>query len=127
MHYCVPGSPPSVTVGRHLEARGMPAPLPAHLCEQLQKYGIQRLVLGHTPHGNAPTIIQCGEESSPFLIVMADTSYSDVTCSDMRGAAVCELVLAPDATMRVRGSLPDGQAYDFTLGRGVGERGGARG
>ena len=52
---------------------------------------------------------------------MADTSYSDVTSPDMRGRAVSEVLLYPDSTVRVLGSLQDGESYDYTLARGVGK------
>ena len=65
MNYCVNGSPPSVVVGRHLEPEGMPRPLEPALCSKLRACGVYRMVLGHTPHGNCPTMIQSGDESCP--------------------------------------------------------------
>jgi len=102
----VNGSPPSVVVGRHLEPEGMPRPLEPALCSKLRACGVYRMVLGHTPHGNCPTMIRCGDESCPFLVAMVDTSYSDMRAADNRGTAVSTLDVMKDGTIRVRGRLP---------------------
>jgi hypothetical protein len=106
MNYCVNGSPPSVVVGRHLEPAGMPRPLEPALCSKLRACGVYRMVLGHTPHGNCPTMIRSGDESCPFLVAMVDTSYSDMRAADNRGTAVSTLDVMKDGTIRVRGRLP---------------------
>jgi hypothetical protein len=106
MNYCVNGSPPSVVVGRHLEPEGMPRPLEPALCSKLRACGVYRMVLGHTPHGNCPTMIRSGDESCPFLVAMVDTSYSDMRAADNRGTAVSTLDVMKDGTIRVRGRLP---------------------
>lgn len=106
MNYCVNGSPPSVVVGRHLEPEGMPRPLEPVLCSKLRACGVYRMVLGHTPHGNCPTMIRSGDESCPFLVAMVDTSYSDMRAADNRGTAVSTLDVMKDGTIRVRGRLP---------------------
>jgi hypothetical protein len=102
----VNGSPPSVVVGRHLEPEGMPRPLEPALCSKLRACGVYRMVLGHTPHGNCPTMIRSGDESCPFLVAMVDTSYSDMRTADNRGTAVSTLDVMKDGTIRVRGRLP---------------------
>ena len=106
MNYCVNGSPPSVVVGRHLEPEGMPRPLEPALCSKLRACGVYRMVLGHTPHGNCPTMIRSGDESCPFLVAMVDTSYSDMRAADNRGTAVSTLDVMKGGTIRVRGRLP---------------------
>ena len=106
MNYCVNGSPPSVVVGRHIEPEGMPRPLEPALCSKLRACGVYRMVLGHTPHGNCPTMIRSGDESCPFLVAMVDTSYSDMRTADNRGTAVSTLDVMKDGTIRVRGRLP---------------------
>ena len=45
-------------LGRHLDRKGMPTPLAPELEARLCGSGIKRLVLGHTPHGNCPTVIK---------------------------------------------------------------------
>ena len=106
MNYCVDGSPPSVVVGRHLDPKGMPRQLESALCSKLRACGVYRMVLGHTPHGNCPTMIRSGDESCPFLVAMVDTSYSDMKAPDNRGDAVSTLDVMKDGTIRVRGQLP---------------------
>ena len=38
----------------------MPNPAPAALMASLNAAGITRIVLGHTPHGDCPTVIKSG-------------------------------------------------------------------
>jgi len=110
MNYCVDGSPPSVVGGRHLEKRGMPKPLDEPLCKRLKDGGVHRLLLGHTPHGNCPTIIRCGRIApgsvGAFLIAMADTSYSEMKAPDNRGQACSTIDVMNDGRIRVEGVLP---------------------
>ena len=68
---------PSVVLGRHLLKSGMPEPPPPSLVQSLAASGIHRLVVGHTPHGNCPTVIksEAASEGGPSLeILMCDTS-----------------------------------------------------
>lgn len=120
MEYVLPTSPPSVVMGRHLTPSGMPAPLPADLVRRLNAGGITRLVVGHTPHGNCPTVMKSFPEGGGAVeVVMADTSYSDMSAEDNRGEAVSELVLLPDGSARVHGVLHDGTRIDFCLSKNV--------
>ena len=64
-------STPSVLTARHVHANGMPARLSGPVCSLLRRNGVQRLVVGGTPQGNCPTVIQ---ESSGVQLVMATTS-----------------------------------------------------
>jgi hypothetical protein len=82
----------------------------------LNKGGIRRVVVGHTPHGTCPTIIKSGGPGMTepgLLVVMADTSYSDMKAPDNRGRAVSEVQLFDDGQVR-RGSRAD------TTGTGTG-------
>jgi len=107
--YVTPGSPiPSCVYSRHLDKRGMPMQLPPDLVAQLRASGITRVVVGHTPHGVAPTIIKSelpSDTSGGVTLIMADTSYSDMRACDNRGSACCEVVLLTDGTSRVHGSM----------------------
>uniref|UniRef100_M4BWE1 Calcineurin-like phosphoesterase domain-containing protein n=1 Tax=Hyaloperonospora arabidopsidis (strain Emoy2) TaxID=559515 RepID=M4BWE1_HYAAE len=58
LKYVVPNYAGSVVVGRHLLAGGMPTPLPDKTASLLSKSGIRRVIIGHTPHGNCPTVIK---------------------------------------------------------------------
>lgn len=112
MDYVVPGCLPSVVMARHLDSKGMPAPLPAEVEATLARCGVRRLVIGHTPHGNCPTVIKSKTRGDASVDVFsADTSYSDMKhpSGDNRGAAVSELSVLCDGSTRVRGVLEDGQ------------------
>jgi len=127
MDYVVSNSLPSVVVGRHLDSKGMPAHLSPSICRSLNAGGITRLVLGHTPHGNAPTIIKSGTskgrltaEGGAVETIMCDTSYSDMSKPDNRGSAVSAVSLLADRTTRVHGVLQDGRRISYHLEPGVG-------
>lgn len=47
---------PSVIMARMLDDSSMPLPMPEDTATQLKKWGLCRVVCGHTPHGNAPTV-----------------------------------------------------------------------
>lgn len=122
MDYVVPGSLPSVIQSCHLDQRSMPMPMPLHLAAQLNGAGVARMVVGHIPHGTCPTVIKSGGpgETPPFMeIIMADTSYSDMSQPDNRGSAVSDVVLRPDGTAHVHGRIDLGE-IDYELRAGVG-------
>ena len=59
--------------------------------------------MGHTPHGNCPTVIP----HQGLTVLMGDTSYSNMKADqaysgDNRGDAVCEIVVDGDRCV-VRG------------------------
>jgi hypothetical protein len=58
MDYVVPGPPHGVVLSRHLDRKSMPMPMSERVVAKLVSCGISRLVLGHIPHGNCPTVIQ---------------------------------------------------------------------
>ena len=114
---------------RHdLDAKGMPEPLPDEITRRLNASGVDRLIIGHTPHGNCPTVARSGaapgsEPGEPScLVVMGDTSYSDMDQADNRGAAVAEVCVGRHGKVRVRGCLHDGREYDYTLAEGNGSK-----
>ena len=47
---------PSVIMARMLNDSSMPLPIPEDCAALLKKWGLCRVVCGHTPHGNAPTV-----------------------------------------------------------------------
>lgn len=51
------------------------------MANQLHNFGIARILVGHKPHGDSPTIIK----KNGIEIIDADTSYSDPTAYDNRG------------------------------------------
>jgi hypothetical protein len=120
LKYVLPDYPASVVMGRHLLPSGMPALLPPHVVDTLTSpsNGIERVIVGHTPHGNCPTFINHGvgegHDGAPKLqVIMCDTSYSDTKAADNRGQAASDVVLHPDGTVSVHGVLEDGRLIAF--------------
>lgn len=52
----------------------MPKEYPSELLHFLISEGVQRVVVGHTPHGNCPTVIP----HDGLCVIMGDTSYSNM-------------------------------------------------
>ena len=137
MRYVAPECVPSVVMSRHLDARGMPMATPDVVVSHLRQHGIHRLVVGHTPQGNCPTVIkqpivavapgllQMPWRTSPpmFDVIMADTSFSDMTSADCRGCAVSEVALLPGDRVRVHGTLHDSRRVEYTLAPQLGSDG----
>jgi len=115
MDYARPGCLPSVIYGRHLQGDGMPQDPPKDVIEKLNAHGLHRLVVGHTPHGNCPTIIRSSTETGGLQVVMADTSYSDMRTPDNRGSAVSTVDVRADDTVHVAGVLHDGTEIDYMV------------
>eukprot|EP00964_Phaeocystis_antarctica_P007828 scaffold4206_cov48-Phaeocystis_antarctica.AAC.1 len=118
--YCVPQAKyPSVVMGRHLDGSGMPLNMPADVMLKLNKGGVLRLIVGHTPHGACPTVIRSGGpgmHAPGMTVVMADTSFSDMTAADNRGGAVAEVQIRSGDMVRVHGVLQDGTTrYDYIV------------
>uniref|UniRef100_K3X9X6 Calcineurin-like phosphoesterase domain-containing protein n=1 Tax=Globisporangium ultimum (strain ATCC 200006 / CBS 805.95 / DAOM BR144) TaxID=431595 RepID=K3X9X6_GLOUD len=122
LKYVLPGYPASVVMGRHLEKSGMPTELPSDVVQRLSESGINRLIVGHTPHGTCPTVIKQDPSEDESLtaaeagfaeVVMCDTSYSDMQASDSRGRAASEVVLDPNGHAHVHGVLENGRPIAF--------------
>uniref|UniRef100_M4BWE2 Calcineurin-like phosphoesterase domain-containing protein n=1 Tax=Hyaloperonospora arabidopsidis (strain Emoy2) TaxID=559515 RepID=M4BWE2_HYAAE len=131
LKYVVPNYAGSVVVGRHLLAGGMPTPLPDKTASLLSKSGIRRVIIGHTPHGNCPTVIKqpqgqintCPSDANVSRchsvdgvsfedVILCDTSYSDIQARDNRGSAASEVIVEPSGRVSVIGVLEDGQRID---------------
>jgi len=69
----------TVTVSSFFE-RGHPQLLKADVCNYLNKSGIQRVLVGHKPFGDSPTILR----NASVEAIDADTSFSDPTKPDNR-------------------------------------------
>lgn len=101
-------NPGSVVYRRMLDDLQRPM-LPSRAARKtLARAGIRRLLVGHTPMGDVPTIVRTGhDDDAPFEMVMADNSYS----RRERGSFVyCE----PHGALVVRGRarLDDGSDVD---------------
>ena len=128
LKYVLPDYTGSVVMGRHLLASGMPIPLPDAIASQLSENGIRRVIIGHTPHGNCPTVIKqshqqhdtCAiDHSNDTMIfqdvVMCDTSYSDTRAPDNRGGAASEVVVESSGRVLVHGVLENGHRIKYNL------------
>ncbi|RLO08788.1 hypothetical protein DYB28_001140 [Aphanomyces astaci] len=114
-HYVNTGAAYSVVSGRHLERSGMPKQMPQAMTTLLWSQQLHRILVGHTPHGNAPTIVkhrvlQDGSSSPTrdFQVIMCDTSYSDMDAPDMRGQCASMVVV----THQPHGTSTDGHDDD---------------
>ena len=64
----------SVVYGRMTNEYGHPARSPRAVIEALARAGLERLVVGHTPSGDSPSLLREGA----FELLMADNSYGRV-------------------------------------------------
>ncbi|POM68904.1 Hypothetical protein PHPALM_14871 [Phytophthora palmivora] len=123
LKYVLPDYTGSVVMGRHLVPSGMPTPVPDEIASLLSESGIRRVIIGHTPHGNCPTVVKqtqqrtCATDASgtvPFEdVIMCDTSYSDARASDNRGSAASEVVVERSGRVLVNGVLEDGRRIQY--------------
>jgi hypothetical protein len=135
MSYVVPGCKPSVVLGRHLTPKGMPEQLPCEIQRKLQQGAVYRVVVGHTPHGHSPTVIAPtpADSDEGVVVVMGDTSFSDMRFQDNRGVAVSHIgisvaIPSPSASLppvpckrsslTVNGVLPNRQVIFYEVKRG---------
>jgi len=107
--YCAYGTWPSVIMGRHLNEKSQPVQLPRGVATSLLSAGFTRLVIGHTPHGNCPTVVP-----GDVQIIMADTSYSDMKKPDNRGDAA-SVVEIEGSRATVVGQLEDLTKIAYTV------------
>ncbi|KAF1329173.1 hypothetical protein FI667_g6137, partial [Globisporangium splendens] len=121
LKYVLPDYSASVVMGRHLEKSGMPTRLPRDVAQKLCESGVNRVVVGHTPHGTCPTVIKQDSSEDQSLsaaagfaeVVMCDTSYSDMKVSDNRGRAASEVILDPNGRVHIHGVLENGRPIAF--------------
>lgn len=87
----------SVVYARPADARGNPALPSPEACARLERAGVHRVVVGHTPSGDCPAVLR-GEA---LELVLADNSYGRVE----RGSRVTldDEKLAVDATTELDG------------------------
>lgn len=112
---------PSVVYCRWLTKDSMPLSYPPELVAYLKGQGVRYVVVGHTPHGNAPTVTQ----SDGITVVMCDTSFSRMKANtaftgDNRGLAVSE-VSFNQGLCHVRGITHTKQVIDYEVGPDEGD------
>ena len=57
----------------------------------LREHGIRRVIVGHKPSGDSPAILS--SRYTGVEVISGDTSYSDPSAADSRGAAVAGVIL----------------------------------
>jgi hypothetical protein len=67
-------------------SEGMPVDIHPSVTERLKTAGVRRVVVGHQPHGDAPTVIH----QNGVQVFMGDTSYAANTLWDHTGSNVWE-------------------------------------
>lgn len=92
----------------------MPKRYPQKLVDCLLSSGVNRIIVGHTPHGSCPTVIP---HDGDLTVIMADTSFSQMKSNlafigDNRGDAVCDVAIggSQGQTCLVRGTTGDSAA-----------------
>ncbi|KAK3283996.1 hypothetical protein CYMTET_8331 [Cymbomonas tetramitiformis] len=113
--YAQPNSPwPSCVAakgaGIDRETRA-PKAFPANVNHWLVSSGVRRVCSGHTPQGDTPTLVR-GEHDT--LMILADTSHSDLKAPDSRGIAAAAVVVHGETT-EVCGQCSDGTEYSYFL------------
>lgn len=79
-----------------------------------QKNGIHRIVSGHRPNGDCPSVFR----QDNFSVITADTCYSDEEAKDKRGLAVSEVVITQKngiGTARIHGTLKTGEKINWIV------------
>ena len=114
----------SVAIHATLSKGAVIPPSPA-IALALSRDGIRRVVSGHKPYGDAPTIVR----RHGVEFVLGDMSYSDPRAPNKRGCAVAEVVIVEgqdDSHVLLHGRLASGIEYacdtrDPWIGRMVGD------
>lgn len=114
MYYGIPGGHNDKTI---VYSYHLPNGNPENLSEKTSSFlfnsGINRIIVGHQPHGDCPTMITTNDK---VQVVTCDTSYSDVSKKDNRGLAVSEVILyEEDQVIEVHGILKDAQEIEYRL------------
>ncbi|CAK9011972.1 Serine/threonine-protein phosphatase [Durusdinium trenchii] len=96
----------------------VPAEIPEAVVSFLSRDGICRVLSGHRPHGDTPTVIR--DASRRLSVVTSDISYADKDAADSRGKVVTETLVmtkqgSQPSTCRVRGVRRDDTKYDFVV------------
>lgn len=96
------------------QASGNLEPVPASVVSYLNRSGITRVVVGHKPLSDSPTVI-----ATPLLeVINGDTSFSDPSAADQRGLAHSEICIVGSEYVnqtQIHGVLKSGLRHAFAL------------
>ena len=94
-------------------------PMDSRVASWLLENQISRVVVGHKPTGDCPAVLSAAYTG--VEICSADTSFSDMSAEDNRGAAVSNVELIGgktfDNNLEISGSLRDGKSYHSIFNR----------
>lgn len=103
-------NPGSVVYGRMGDEHNNPALPAVEVMDALGREGIRRLVVGHTPSGDTPSIVRAQVRGSVFEVIIADNSRSRV-------ASASRLRIRDEFWhVDARCVLDDGSAHDLRFG-----------
>ena len=112
IRYGIPGKVNRTVVYSSFLKNGNPRHVSEKTTNYLNKNGIHRVFVGHVPHGDCPTVIA----TDKLQVLLADTSYSDMSKHDNRGDAVSEILLnEDDQSVFVHGVLKDNREIQYYL------------
>lgn len=98
------------------------------VAQWLRAGGVRRVITGHKPAGDSPAI--CSSIYTGVEVITADTSFSDTSKPDNRGAAIASVLVqgeSPDANhTEIAGILRDGREFTGRLATLAGDADGAR-
>ena len=119
-------------LSRHVLSDGSRWPVSNGIRQALTNAGVTRVIVGHTPVGNCPSVIRSmpGERTPNPLasdmtyeggltVFMCDTSYSNLTKiagGGPRGKAVSEVIVLNDTQTAVHGELETETAISYVIG-----------
>lgn len=98
------------------------------VAQWLRAGGIRRVITGHKPAGDSPAI--CSSGYTGVEVITADTSFSDTSKPDNRGAAIASVLVQGESAeanrTEIAGVLRDGREFSGHLATLVGDADGAR-
>ncbi len=102
-------NPGSVVYGRMGDDQNNPALPSRATIDALQRCGIRRVVVGHTPSGDTPSIVRAAATAQPFEVLVCDNSRSRVETASV--------VTLRDEMSRIEGRcvLDDGSTTEVDL------------
>lgn len=115
-------------LSRHVLSDGSRWPVSAGISQALTSAGVARLIVGHTPVGNCPSVIRsvpgvpnplAMANEGGLTVFMCDTSYSNlakIPGGGQRGKAVSEVVVLSDTQTAVHGELETGNSISYVIG-----------
>ena len=101
-------------------------PRDVSVAQWLRAGGIRRVITGHKPTGDSPAV--CSSEYTGVEVITADTSFSDTSKPDNRGAAIASVLVQGESSTanhtEIAGTLRDGRHFTGRLATLAGDEDG---